>query len=231
MSTRPRQGTRYKQVALAPPEEEKEEARQPPVLYTDEILFQKEGSFLDEQLLNEEAMRSDNTGSEEMQFCGPSEDAIGKVFYIMMERERAQEKREQEWKEEERRRREEERLQEERHREEDRLRREEDNRHWEELFKTMISSTAKYSTSPTSSSYDRLRDIPKLPKLQDSDDIEAYLYTFERHMETYKVEKAYWVAQIAPLLRGMAQKAYMSVPREFSNNYEEVKETIFQCYD
>ena len=101
MSTR--QGTRYKQVVLAPPEEE--EAEQPPVLYTDEILFQKEGSLLekDEQLLNEEAMRSDNNGSEEMQFCGPSEDAIGKVFYIMMERERAQEKREREWKEEERR--------------------------------------------------------------------------------------------------------------------------------
>ena len=85
--------------------------------------------------------------------------------------------------------------------------------------------------SLSSSSLSKLRDVPKLPKLQDTDDIEAYLYTFERHMETYKVEKAYWVAQLAPLLRGMAQKAYMSVSRELSSSYDEVKEAILRRFD
>ena len=188
----------------------------------------------------EESESSSNTDNRDNQdhemrnrmSSGHSEDALDKMLQIMLERERVQEEREQQRKEEERRRREEELLQEERRREEEQQRRQEDNRRWEELLRTVLTSTSRMSVaSSTSSSFDKLRDVPKLPKLQDSDDIEAYLYTFERHMETYKVERTYWVAQLAPLLRGMAQKAYMAVPRESSNDYQEVKEAILRRYD
>ena len=144
---------------------------------------------------------------------------------IIMERERAWE---QEKKEDDLRRREQDQILEDKRREEDRRRREEDNQRWEGLIKTMLSSAQLKPTEPITS---KLRDIPKLPKLQESDDIEAFLYTFERHMETYKVEKVHWVAQIAPLLRGIAQKAYMAVPRELSNDYDEVKEAILRRFD
>ena len=45
------------------------------------------------------------------------------------------------------------------------------------------------------------------------------------------MEKAYWVAQLAPLFWGMAQKAYMSVSRELSSSYDEVKEAILRRFD
>ena len=149
-----------------------------------------------------------------------SRPGVDHMFQLIMEREKFQEDRRRE---EEQRRWEEEQLRERKRHEEEKQRRQEESERWEMLLQRVITST--------SSSSNMLGSVPKLPKLQDSDDIEAYIYTFERHMETYKVEKLYWVAQLAPLLRGMAQKAYMSVPREASNNYDEVKEAILRRYD
>ena len=49
-------------------------------------------------------------------------------------------------------------------------------------------------------------------KLTSSDDIEAYLLTFERMMISYRVEKAHWVVRLAPQLSGKAQQAYVATP-------------------
>ena len=45
----------------------------------------------------------------------------------------------------------------------------------------------------------------KLVPLTEKDDIEAYLVTFERIMEAYKVEKDRWTYHLVPQLTGRAQ--------------------------
>ena len=51
----------------------------------------------------------------------------------------------------------------------------------------------------------------KLTKLTESEDIEAYLTTFERMMGVYEVTEDRWVFQLAPLLTGKAQQAYAAL--------------------
>lgn len=48
----------------------------------------------------------------------------------------------------------------------------------------------------------------KLCRLTDEDDIEAYLTTFERMIEAYKIPKQRWVFKLAPQLTGKGQQAY-----------------------
>ena len=43
-------------------------------------------------------------------------------------------------------------------------------------------------------------------------DIEAYLATFERIMEAYKVPKSEWMYHLAPQLTGRAQQAFAALP-------------------
>ena len=68
-------------------------------------------------------------------------------------------------------------------------------------------------------------------KLTDSDDIEAYIPTFERLMAAYGVEKAHWVVRLAPQLSGKAQQAYAAMPTEEAGQYDKVKEAILRRYD
>ena len=68
-------------------------------------------------------------------------------------------------------------------------------------------------------------------KLTDSDDIEAYILTFERLMAAYGVEKAHWVVRLAPQLSGKAQQAYAAMPTEEAGQYDRVKEAILRRYN
>ena len=68
-------------------------------------------------------------------------------------------------------------------------------------------------------------------KLTDSDDIEAYLLTFERMMLAYGVEKAHWVVRLAPQLSGKAQQAYVAMPTAEAVQYDQVKAAILRRYD
>ena len=52
----------------------------------------------------------------------------------------------------------------------------------------------------------------KLTKLSESDDVEAYLTTFERMMEVYQVDKRKWAYLLAPELKGKMQQAYAAMP-------------------
>ena len=72
---------------------------------------------------------------------------------------------------------------------------------------------------------------PRLTKLADTDDIEAYLTTFERMMEVYAVEKARWAFLLAPQLTGKAQQAYAAMAGDVANNYDQVKEAILKRYN
>jgi len=75
------------------------------------------------------------------------------------------------------------------------------------------------------------RETAKPAKLTASDDIEAYLYTFERMMEAYRVDETLWVYRLAPQLTGKAQQAYVVLPRERAGDYDELKAAILRHYN
>ena len=64
----------------------------------------------------------------------------------------------------------------------------------------------------------------KLTKLTNTDDVEAYLTTFERMMKAYAMEKARWAFVLAPQLTGKAQQAYAAMSGD-------MKEAILKRYD
>jgi phosphoenolpyruvate carboxylase len=68
----------------------------------------------------------------------------------------------------------------------------------------------------------------KLTKLTESEDIEAYLTTFERIMGVYGMEEAF---QLAPLLTGKAQQAYAAVSADEAHNYVRIKEAVLRRYN
>ena len=71
----------------------------------------------------------------------------------------------------------------------------------------------------------------KLKKLMESDDIEAYLTTFERAAEAHGVEKEKWSVVLAPQLTGKALQAFAALSKDDSKDYEKVKEAIFRRYN
>jgi hypothetical protein len=71
----------------------------------------------------------------------------------------------------------------------------------------------------------------KLTKLTESEDIEAYLTTFERMMGVYGVEEDRWAFQLAPLLTGKAQQAYAAVSADEAHNYVRIKEAVLRWYN
>ena len=71
----------------------------------------------------------------------------------------------------------------------------------------------------------------KLTKLSNSDDIEAYLTTFERMMGVFEVDRAKWAFKLAPQLTGRAQQAYAAMAATDAGDYSKMKEAILQRYD
>ena len=74
-------------------------------------------------------------------------------------------------------------------------------------------------------------DKLKLTKVTESEDIEAYLTTFERMMLVYEVDESRWAYKLAPQLTGKAQQAYTALKAEEATKYKEVKVAILQWYD
>ena len=68
----------------------------------------------------------------------------------------------------------------------------------------------------------------KLTRLSDSDNIEAYLTTFERIMEAHEVSRDRWSFKLAPQLTGKAQEAYAALPPHDARSYEAVKVAILR---
>ena len=121
----------------------------------------------------------------------------------------------------------------ERRREEERRKeREDDRRKYEELIK---DERRRYED--IIKSFDDKKRVAigletlKLKKLMDTDDIEAYLTTFERAAEAHLVEKEKWSVILAPQLTGKALQAYAALSNDDSKEYEKVKEAIFRRYN
>ena len=68
----------------------------------------------------------------------------------------------------------------------------------------------------------------KLSKLNDQDDIEAYLTTFKRVMRIYEVPEDRWAMRLVPQLTG---KAYAAMGAEDALDYSALKEAILKRYD
>ena len=72
----------------------------------------------------------------------------------------------------------------------------------------------------------------RLTRLEERDDIEAYLTTFERTMDAHNINRGSWAYRWAPALSNRsAQQAFAAMDKDDSNNYHLVKESILKCYD
>ena len=65
----------------------------------------------------------------------------------------------------------------------------------------------------------------KLEKLSESDDIEAYLVTFEQQVRAYETR---WAFKLTTQLTGKAQQAYGALPAESTSSYQELKAAILR---
>ena len=71
---------------------------------------------------------------------------------------------------------------------------------------------------------------PRLTKLGERDDIEAYLRTFERMMAVFEVERGQWSYMLAPQLTGKAQKAFAALEDGAAGDYDSLKAAILKRY-
>ena len=68
-------------------------------------------------------------------------------------------------------------------------------------------------------------------RLTESDDIEAYLTTFERLVTSANLERQHWAVKLAPYLTGKVQQAYAALSSDDASNYTKLKEAILHRYN
>ena len=136
---------------------------------------------------------------------------------------------------EDRRRRDEELLEKKRLREEEKHReraeREEERRQQFDLLRGLVEGLQKQGEAAAVNAEKSKEREVRVAKLTDSDDIEAYLTTFERQMQVYEIEKERWAFKLAPQLSDRAQQVYASMDAKDSSNYDILKEAILKRYD
>ena len=93
------------------------------------------------------------------------------------------------------------------------------------MFKALMDRTLRRDEAT-----DRAREI-SLTKLTDSEDIEAYLTTFERLMQVSGTKEERWAFRLAPQLTGKAQQAFAALSQEDAGKYKMVKEAILRRYN
>ena len=72
--------------------------------------------------------------------------------------------------------------------------------------------------------------LPKLSKLTETDDIEAWFLTAERVLAGHGVERENFVLAVAPVLSGKAQSAYEAMPTSESADYDLLKAAVLKRY-
>ena len=104
-------------------------------------------------------------------------------------------------------------------------------RQFEQLLQMMAGQTASATAAQQASTAALMRQKPKLVKLEATDDIEAFLVTFERVMTSCHVARGEWTTHLAPNLSGKAQQAYAALDATDAVNYDRVKESVLRRYD
>ena len=77
---------------------------------------------------------------------------------------------------------------------------------------------------------ERVRETPRLTKMEEGGDVEAYLITFEHVMTAHEVPRDRWSFTLAPQLIGKAQQVYAAMDYSHIDNYVEVKAAILRRY-
>lgn len=72
---------------------------------------------------------------------------------------------------------------------------------------------------------------PHLARLEDTDDIEHYLLTFERLAEVYQWPKEDWAIHLIPLLTGKARSAFVAMDPVHTQSYDALKIAILKKYE
>lgn len=70
-----------------------------------------------------------------------------------------------------------------------------------------------------------------VPKLEEGDDIEQYLVTFERLATAYRWPRTDWAVYLVPYLTGRARAAYVAMDMQDAMEYDSVKTAILTKYD
>ena len=70
----------------------------------------------------------------------------------------------------------------------------------------------------------------KISMLRPTDDIEAYLVTFERLMASYSAPRSSWTLELAPQLTGKAQQAYAALDPTAAADHDLLKAAILHRY-
>ncbi|KAI2647891.1 Zinc finger protein 446 [Labeo rohita] len=71
----------------------------------------------------------------------------------------------------------------------------------------------------------------QLPKLQDEDNIENYLITFERLAQVYGWPKDDWAVHLIRLLKGKSRTAFVAMSPATMTDYDCLREVIIQKYE
>jgi hypothetical protein len=69
-----------------------------------------------------------------------------------------------------------------------------------------------------------------VPRLEEDDDIEQYLITFERLAMAYRWPREDWAVFLVPYLTGKARSAYVAMNMDHATDYNRVKEAILHKY-
>ncbi|XP_039525008.1 uncharacterized protein LOC120477466 [Pimephales promelas] len=72
---------------------------------------------------------------------------------------------------------------------------------------------------------------PRLARLEDNDDIEHFLTTFERLAEVYQWPREEWAIRLIPLLTGKARSAFVAMNPSLTQDYDQLKEAILKKYE
>ena len=72
---------------------------------------------------------------------------------------------------------------------------------------------------------------PKMPKLNEGDDIEVFLRTFEKLATVHNWQQNTWATRLAAVLSGKAREAYARLSETDSRDYIKVKMAILKRYE
>ena len=75
------------------------------------------------------------------------------------------------------------------------------------------------------------KGIPKHQKLNDTDDIDVFLSTFQSHMTNFKVHKRYWVPNLVPLLTDRIRDVYATLDDAVRNDYDKIEDAILDNFN
>ncbi|CAM1295897.1 Uncharacterised protein r2_g521 [Pycnogonum litorale] len=76
----------------------------------------------------------------------------------------------------------------------------------------------------------RDNNLPKLPPLDENDEIDAYLCRFENYAEACNWSEDSWSIRLSALLKGQALEVYHGIPKESAHNYAALRKMLLNRF-